>query len=71
MPMDTTEKRFECDIESFFVSPAGGYTKTTDTYDPKLGLYVGTLINFIIEIDELKGRQALPQDVEVTSVIHV
>ena len=29
------------------------------------------LINFIIEIDELKGRQALPQDVEVTSVIHV
>lgn len=29
------------------------------------------LINFIIEIDELKGREALPQDVEVTSVIHV
>ena len=29
------------------------------------------LINFIIEIDDLKGRQALPQDVEVTSVIHV
>ena len=29
------------------------------------------LINFIIEIDELKGRKALPQDVEVTSVIHV
>lgn len=45
--MDTTEKRFESDIESFFVSPEGGYTKTTDTYDPKLGLYVGTLINFI------------------------
>ncbi len=45
--MDTTEKRFESDIEAFFVSPEGGYTKTTDTYDPKLGLYVGTLINFI------------------------
>ena len=29
------------------------------------------MINFIIEIDELKGREALPQDVEVTSVIHV
>ena len=29
------------------------------------------LINFIIEIDELKGREALPKDVEVTSVIHV
>ncbi len=29
------------------------------------------MINFIIEIDELEGRKALPQDVEVTSVIHV
>ena len=29
------------------------------------------LINFIIEIDELHGREALPQDVEVASVIHV
>ena len=29
------------------------------------------LINFIIEIEELKGREALPQDVEVTSVIKV
>ena len=45
--MDTTEKRFESDIEAFLVSAAGGYTKTTDTYDPKLGLYPGTLINFI------------------------
>ncbi len=45
--MITTEKRFEEDIESFLVSAQGGYTKTTDTYDAGLGLYVGTLINFI------------------------
>lgn len=44
---DTTEKRFEADIESFFISPEGGYTKTTDRYDPKLGVFPGTLINFI------------------------
>ena len=43
----TTEKRFEEDIEAFFISPAGGYTKGTDTYDPALGLYVNTLIEFI------------------------
>ena len=30
-----------------------------------------TFINFIIEIDELNGRKALPEDVEVTSIIHV
>jgi len=43
----TTEKRFEEDIETFFLSPAGGYTKGTDSYDAKLGLYVDTLINFV------------------------
>lgn len=43
----TIEKRFEEDIESFFLSNAGGYTKSTDTYDAKLGLYVDTLIKFI------------------------
>ena len=48
MPIDTTnEKRFESDIEAAFLSPAGGYVKGTDTYDPKLGLYVDTLVNFI------------------------
>ena len=48
MPItDTTEKRFESDIESFLVSAAGGYTKTTDRYDPQSGLYVNTLITFI------------------------
>lgn len=45
--MDTTEKRFESDIESFFLSPEGGYTKGTDEYDPKLGLYPDTLIRFV------------------------
>ena len=45
--METTEKRFESDIESALLSPAGGYTKGTDTYDPELGLYVNTLIGFI------------------------
>ena len=43
----TTEKRFEEDIESFFLSPAGGYTKGTDTYNAELGLYVDTLMEFI------------------------
>ncbi len=47
--MQTNEKRFESDIESFFISPAGGYTKGAETYDPKLGLYKNTLINFIKE----------------------
>ena len=45
--MISNEKRFEEDIESFLLSPAGGYTKGTDTYDAKLGLYVNTLIDFI------------------------
>lgn len=43
----TTEKRFEEDIESFFLSAEGGYTKSTDTYNASLGLYVDTLIGFI------------------------
>ena len=43
----TTEKRFEEDIESFFLSPAGGYTKGTAPYDAELGLYVDTLMEFI------------------------
>ena len=42
--IDTTEKRFESDIEAFFLSPAGGFTHCEDSYDPKLGLYKDTLI---------------------------
>lgn len=45
--MITTEKRFEEDIESFLLTEEGGYTKTTDTYDPTVGLYTNTLISFI------------------------
>ncbi len=44
---NTSEKQFESDIESSFLSPAGGYTRGADTYDPKLGFYVHTLIDFI------------------------
>lgn len=44
---DTTEKRFESDIEAYFLSAAGGYTKCDDAYDPKLGLYKDTLIRFV------------------------
>ena len=45
--MISTEKRFEEDIESFFLTEQGGYTKTTDTYDANAGLFVDTLINFV------------------------
>ena len=48
MSIDTTnEKRFESDIEAALLSPACGYVKGSDTYDPKLGLYVSTLIDFV------------------------
>ena len=48
MSIDSTnEKRFESDIEASLLSPLGGYSKGTDIYDPKLGLYVNTLIDFI------------------------
>lgn len=45
--MITNERRFEEDIESFLLTEQGGYTKTTDTYDPVVGLYTNTLISFI------------------------
>lgn len=44
---DTKEKRFESDIESFFISAAGGYTKGKDAYDTKAALYVDTLVGFV------------------------
>lgn len=48
MPItDTTERRFESDIESFLISPEGGYTRTADAYDPAAGLYTDTLIRFV------------------------
>ena len=45
--MITTEKRFEEDIETFLVSAEGGYTKTPDTYNAELGLYINTLTAFV------------------------
>lgn len=45
--MITNEKRFESDIESFFLSATGGFTKCEDEYDPRLGLYKDVLIRFI------------------------
>ena len=44
---EVNEKRFESDIESALLSPAGGYVKGEDIYDPKPGLFVDTLIDFI------------------------
>ncbi|MBQ9875203.1 MAG: type I restriction endonuclease subunit R [Thermoguttaceae bacterium] len=43
----TNEKQFESDIEAFLLSPEGGYVKGTDVYDPKLGLYVDSLVAFV------------------------
>ena len=45
--METSEKRFESDIESALLSPAGGYTKGANIYNAELGLYVSTLIGFV------------------------
>ena len=47
MITESTEKRFESDIEAHFLSPNGGYTKGADTYNTHLGLYVKTLIDFV------------------------
>ena len=44
---EPNEKKFESDIESYFISPSGGYTKGSDVYDAKRGLFVNTLISFI------------------------
>ena len=34
MPLNTTEKQFESDIAAALLSPAGGYTRNGDCYDP-------------------------------------
>ena len=44
---ETKEKNFETDIESFFISKAGGYTKGDATYDPSCALFKDTFIEFI------------------------
>ncbi len=44
---DTSEKRFEDDITSFWLSTAGGYTHNDDIYNPTLGVFTATLIRFV------------------------
>ena len=44
---ETKEKNFEADIESFFISEAGGYTKGNAIYDPSYALFKETFIEFI------------------------
>ena len=47
--IDKTEKRFESDIEAFFLSPEGGYTKGETPYSPDLGLFDSVLTDFVKE----------------------
>lgn len=56
MPLNTTEKQFESDIAAAMLSPAGGYTRNGDCYDPKLGLFVDTLIRFVQRPSPTSGR---------------
>ena len=57
MPLNTTEKQFESDIAASLLSPAGGYTRNGDCYDPKLGLFADTLIRKGIKtLDEVPAR---------------
>lgn len=44
---ETKEKNFEADIESFFISEAGGYTEGNAIYDPSCALFKETFIEFI------------------------
>ena len=41
MPLNTTEKQFESDIAAALLSPAGGYTRNGDCYDPQAGAVCG------------------------------
>lgn len=63
MPVvEITEKRFESDIEAFFLSPAGGYTRNNDIYDTDLGLYSATLIRFIQKTQPNKWKRFTMQN---------
>lgn len=46
---DYSEKRFESDIEAFFISPDGGYAKGNGTYCARSGLFNDKLIAFVQE----------------------
>ena len=58
----TTEKRFESDIEEFFLSTAGGYTHNHDTYDPQLGVYKDTLLRFVQKTQPKEWKRFLLQN---------
>lgn len=58
----TTEKRFEADIEEFFLSPVGGYTHNNDMYDPQLGVYKDTLLRFIQRTQPKEWKRFLLQN---------
>ena len=60
---NTTEKRFEEDIEAFWLSPAGGYTKNADRYEPKLGLFKDTLIRFVQRTQPKEWKRFAMQNV--------
>lgn len=46
--MAENEKQFEANIESYLISPDGGYTKATDAgYDPSMALDINTLVGFV------------------------
>lgn len=53
MPItDTKEQRFESDMESYFLSPEGGYVHGEAAYDPDLGLYPASLLGFVKRTQE-------------------
>ena len=58
----TTEKRFESDIEEFFLSPAGGYTHNQDAYDSQLGVYKDTLLRFVQKTQPKEWKRFLLQN---------
>ena len=58
----TTEKRFESDIEEFFLSATGRYTHNYDTYDPQLGVYKDTLLRFVQKTQPKEWKRFLLQN---------
>lgn len=55
--MKTNEYQFETDIEVSFLSDRGGYKKGKDVYNPKLGVYLNTLITFIKSTQEQSWKR--------------
>ena len=56
------EKQFESDIEKFFLSTEGGYTRNQDSYDPKLGLFSDTLVRFVQKTQPNEWKRFLLQN---------